>query len=284
MSHPGAGMAPDPGPENRLCSGLSVPKGRAPTAILRYPHLVHAPPSVAGKDIMGRLHPSLPQHRPLTSAHRAGNSIHAAIHADRLGIDLIETDVWLREQDLDIRHMHRLGKLPILWERWKVRLDLRSLKLHMLLRALEDDALLFLDLKGQEPDLGRVIVDELREHAPNMRVVLCGRSYPQLDPLVGEPGVTVFYSVGEAKEWAAAWPRLERMEWPAISIHRKLVTPEVMQRLKAMNATVICWNVMTAAQAADLYAMGVDGFTSDNLDLLADIARRREAALPLDRV
>lgn len=232
---------------------------------------------------MGRLHPDLPQHRPLTSAHRAGNRIRDAIHADRLGIDLIETDVWLRDEDLDVRHMHRLGPLPILWERWRVRLDIRGLKLHMLLRALEDDALLFLDLKGEEPDLGTAIVDELRKHAPNMRVALCGRHYPQLDPLVGQPGVTIFYSVGEEKEWAEAWPRLERMEWPALSIHRKLVTPEVMARLKAMNATVISWNVETHEEAARLYTMGVDGFTSDNVDLLADIVRDREAALPLDR-
>jgi hypothetical protein len=232
---------------------------------------------------MRPLHPSLPQHRPLTSAHRAGNSIHEALRADRLGIDLIETDIWLRDEDLDIRHMHRLGPLPILWERWRVRLDIRGLKLRMLLRALDDDALLFLDLKGEEPDLGRVIVDELREHAPDRRVALCGRNYRQLDPLLGEPGVTIFYSVGEAKEWAEAWPRLERMEWPALSLHRKLVSPEVMHRLNAMNATVVCWNVMTAEEAASLYAMGVAGFTSDNIDLLADIARRREAALPLDR-
>lgn len=228
---------------------------------------------------MEQLHPGLPQHRPLTSAHRAGNSVQEARYAIDLGCDLIETDIWLRGNKLDLRHMHRLGPLPILWERWKIRLDLHPVALTDLLAAIDVDSLLFLDLKGDNPRLGQAIVRELRQHAPGRRVALCGREYHQLDAVLHEPEVTVFYSVGEKKEFADAWPRLERMEWPAISLHRKLATPEVMDRLDAINATVICWDVSTVEQARQLYEMGVAGFTSDNLTLLERIVAHGANAL-----
>jgi len=228
---------------------------------------------------MTQRHPNLPQHRPLTSAHRAGNTVQEARHAIALGCDLIETDIWLHNDRLDLRHMHRLGPIPILWERWRIRLDTSPLTLNMLLETIDADSLLFLDLKGDDPELGPAIVRELRQRAPGRRVALCGRDYPQLDAVLNEPEVTIFYSVGEEKEFAAAWPRLENMEWPAISIHRKLITPAVMDRLNAMNATVICWDVNTIDQARVLHHMGVDGFTSDNLDLLKNLVDHGAAAL-----
>lgn len=224
-------------------------------------------------------HPNLPQHRPLTIAHRAGNTVEEARHAIALGCDLIETDIWLRNGVLDLRHMHRLGPLPILWERWKIGLDLHPLALTDLLSAIDADSLLFLDLKGTDPRLGQAIVRELRQDAPGRRVALCGREYPQLDAVVDEPEVTVFYSVGDEKEFAEAWPRLEHMEWPAISLHRKLATPEVLDRLNSMNATVVCWDVSTIEQARGLHEMGVDGFTSDNFEMLERIIQKGSAAL-----
>ena len=224
-------------------------------------------------------HPGLPQHRPLTSAHRAGNSIAEARSAVAIGCDLIETDIWLQGDELEVRHMHRLGSLPILWEKWKVRLGWSCLTLHALLDALDGEAQLFLDLKGEHPGLGPAIVDVLLEHAPGRNIVLCGRNYSQLDPVVGKPGITVFYSVGELKEFAEAWTRLESMEWPAISMHRKLATSETIDRLKRMNATIICWDVNTVEQARDLHDLGVDGFTSGNLHLLGQIAKRGAEAL-----
>lgn len=175
--------------------------------------------------------------------------------------------------------MRRLGSLPILWAKWKIRVDWTRLKLPALLDATNGDALLFLDLKGKDADLGVAIVEMFRTHAPERHVVLCGRNYAQLDPVVSQPKVTVFYSVGELQEFAAAWPRLEQMEWPAISLHRKLATPKIVDRLREMHATIICWDVHTTRQARYLYEIGVDGFTSDNLRLLGRIAKLGPEAL-----
>lgn len=218
--------------------------------------------------------PRLPHHRPLAVAHRAGNSVVAAHEAIRLGADMLETDIWLSGSRLEIRHKHRLG--PILWERWSLAPGWgHQLTLGELLAETPDDALLFLDLKGEELDLGPAILRELREHAPNRLVAACGRNYPQLDALRGEPNVVLFYSVGEEKEWAEAWPRLEAMEHPALSLRFPLATPPVLDRLHEMGATVVCWGVETFAQLQLLDDMGLDGATTDNGGLITLINERR---------
>lgn len=224
-------------------------------------------------------HPGLPTHRPLAIAHRGGNSIEDARHTIALGCDLIETDIWYRHGHLELRHKHRLGPVPILWERWSLALAINQLTLADLLDTIDEDSLLFLDLKGDETELGPAIVDEMRRTSPGRRIALCGRSYPQLDAVLAEPDVTVFYSVGESNEWPEAWPRLEAMEWPALSLHRKLATPETMARLRAMNATVVCWDVNTVSHARHLWELGVSGFTSDNLTLLRALVERGTEAL-----
>ena len=228
---------------------------------------------------MPPLHPGLPSHRPLAIAHRGGNTIEDAQRTIALGCDLIETDIWYRNGHLELRHKHRLGPLPILWERWSLALAINQLKLDDLLDTIDEDSLLFLDLKGEEEELGPAIVEEMRRTRPGHRIALCGRCYPQLDAVLGEPDVTVFYSVGEEREWPEAWPRLEAMPWPALSLHRKLATPATMDRLNAMGATVVCWAVNTVSDARRLREMGVSGFTSDNLALLRQLVEKGDAAL-----
>jgi glycerophosphoryl diester phosphodiesterase len=224
---------------------------------------------------MSSRHPCLPQHRPLAIAHRGGNSLAEVLQAIELGADMIETDIWLHGDGLEIRHLHRKG--PIYWERWRVAIGFREhLTLRELLQGTPEDALLFLDLKGDNPALGPAILAELQRTAPNRQVAICGRDYPQLDPMIDAPNVTLFYSVGEAKEWARAWPYLEAMTWPALSLKRSLATPQVMQRLKAMNATVVCWDVQTTEQLQALERIGVDGATTDSAELIRQVVAARE--------
>lgn len=218
--------------------------------------------------------PRLPHHRPLAIAHRGGNSLRAAREAIQLGADMLETDIWLSGHRLEIRHKHRLG--PILWERWSLAPGWgHQLQLGELLRKTRDDALLFLDLKGEELELGPAVLRELQETAPNRLVAACGRNFPQLDALLGQPNVVPFYSVGKEKEWVEAWPRLEAMEYPALSLHFHLATPHVLDRLHEIGATVVCWGVQTFADLTRLDDMGLDGATTDNGGLITLINERR---------
>lgn len=222
--------------------------------------------------------PRLPHHQPLAIAHRAGNSLAHACAALGIGADMLETDIWLYGERIEVRHLHRLG--PILWERWRLAPGWGDqLVLPELLDATPDDALLFLDLKGDDPALATALLRELEHGAPDRLVAACGRDYDQLDGLRDQPNVVLFYSVGEVEEWAAAWPRLEAMRYPAISLRFSLVTPNVQERLHEMGATVVCWGVETMAELAMLEEMGFHGATTDNGALIAAINQRRSPSL-----
>lgn len=225
---------------------------------------------------MSRRHPALPQEGLVASGHRAGNTVEVAMAAIDRGIDLIETDIWYRHGNLEIRHQRRLGWTPFYWESGHLSVHIgRQLHLREILRGTPETSLLFLDLKGEELELGPAIVEEIATTSPGRIVAVCGRNYPQIDLIVNEPGIVPFYSVGKPDEWESAWPRLKRMAYPAVSLHADLATEATMTRLKDMGATVVCWAVDTAEQACELAARGVDGFTSDSTDLLQKIYMNR---------
>jgi glycerophosphoryl diester phosphodiesterase len=69
------------------------------------------------------------------------------------------------------------------------------------------------------------------------------------------------------------------MRLPAVSLQKDLATSETMARLNALNATVFCWTVNDMDEARRLFALGVDGFTSDNVEMIARIVRDRESAM-----
>jgi len=229
---------------------------------------------------MGPLHPRLPEHRPLAIAHRAGNDIAFAQRAFALGCDMVETDVWKYRKRLELRHLKTMGPIPLLWDRWTLRPGWTDrLVLRDMLAATPLDKLLFLDLKGKNRHLAHAIVEDIQTHQPDRQIVLCGRTWPQLDEIVGEPHVTVFYSVGSDEELATVWSRLEKMEFPAVSIHSRYLNDELMRRFKDLGTTVVTWAVNEYEHALSLWEIGVDGFTSDNLDMLAHIAEDRDEAL-----
>lgn len=218
--------------------------------------------------------PRLPQHQPLAISHRGGNALERARSVLRLGADMLEADIWLHRGRIEVRHMHRLG--PILWERWKLAPGWgHQLTLRELLQNVPQDILLFLDLKGDDPQLAPALLRELEQSAPGRVIAACGRNYPQLDQLRDHQHVVLFYSVGEEKEWDEVWPRLEAMRYPALSLRFSLATPQVLSRLHAMGATVVCWSVETPTELASLVEMGLHGATTDNGALIALINERR---------
>lgn len=229
---------------------------------------------------MARLHPAFPQDRPLVIAHRSGNELHAASQAYEAGADLIETDLWRYRNRLELRHIKTMGPIPLLWDRWELHRGWgERLQLHDLLQHLPIDARLFLDLKGTDTRLPKQAIDYIRNEQPERQIILCGRTWAQLDAVEDEENVTVFFSVGSDEELATIWTRLDKMEHPAISIHKRYLTEETVKRFKEREATIVTWPVNTFAEARRLHELGVDGFTTDNRDMVKWIPIERERAL-----
>lgn len=223
---------------------------------------------------------AIPPGRPLAIAHRAGNNRALAQQAIEIGADMLETDIWLHRDLLEVRHDERISlfgwELPFLHDGWKPRRLARSLRrIDALLNETPITTRLFLDLKGTSPTLGVRLVEWIGEHQPDRPIIVCGRSWKQLDAIESLPHVVAVYSVGDETELSSFWSRAERLDFPAISLRHTLATPEVMARLKAMHALVICWTVNDPARVEALQALGVDGFTTDNLAIIASLVAQR---------
>lgn len=224
-------------------------------------------------------HPILPNHRPLAIAHRWGNSVRTALAAIEAGFDMIETDLWPFHGRLEIRHAKSIGPLPIYWEKWYIEsIGNRQLQLADLIQALPPAAPLFIDFKGTLPWLGERAVEAIEQVQQGRQVIVCGRAWSQLDPIETLPNVHTFYSVGNEAELALVWEKLEAQQHPAISIQHDLLDDDTLGRLNDLGTTIVAWTVNDPAVAARLFRGGVDGFTSDNVELLQHIVTHREHA------
>ena len=215
--------------------------------------------------------------KPFGSAHRAGNSRSQALRAIEEGADLLETDIWLHKGRLELRHKQTLGPIPILWEKWSIapgwtpRYLLRDL-----LEDVPEDIMIFLDFKGDNMDLGPEVLKELQRSAPDRVVAICGRNYPQLQTIADAPNILCFYSVGEEEEWPVAKELIAASSYPALSIHADLATPGRLLWMNDLGGVVVCWDVQSEKRRRELRALGVDGFTTDNPDLLTRIRKLRD--------
>jgi glycerophosphoryl diester phosphodiesterase len=208
---------------------------------------------------------------PLTIAHRAGNDLAALERAAALHIDYAEADVWLHRGWLEVRHEKTAGPLPVLWDRWSLRPSWAPrLALHDVLRAARGRIGLLLDLKGGDRGLAEAVFDAVAR-VGEATAIACTGGWPHLDRLAGlSPATPRFYTVGGRRRLAALRTRVAARPVAAVSIDGRIATQEVVVELKSRGVgTIIAWAVDTHSMAARLLGWGIDGVTSDDLELLA---------------
>lgn len=218
----------------------------------------------------------LPPHRPLTIAHRAGNHLPAIRQALDAGVDILECDVWLHRGRLEVRHTKSLWPLPFRYDRWMLEgIWRRAPLLHEVLEALPPGAGLMIDLKGRAPGLPAAVIEAVQPYVESHRILVCGQTWPLLAPFALRAGIIVAHSVGRGEQLAAAWDKLAPIENDAVSIHRKLLDAEVVAKLKSVASLVISWPINDEDALNEVTGWGVDGVTSDNMDLLRGVGSRR---------
>ncbi len=185
-------------------------------------------------------------------------------------------DIWRYRGRLEIRHLKTMGRIPLLWDRWKLAPGWTPrFTFEQLLDIAPPATPLFVDLKGVDLRLPVELMDTLRTRAQVPSVLICSRSWTLLDALRGDNEPTLVYSIGDLQELASVFTRLDGMTQPAVSIHAELLNPQVMDRFKSRGTTVISWPVNDDARLARLSTLGVDGMTSDNAELIERIVRSR---------
>jgi glycerophosphoryl diester phosphodiesterase len=215
--------------------------------------------------------------RPLTVAHRAGNHLDRLRAAQRVGVDLVEADVWLYRGRLEARHFKTLGPIPVLWDRWALAAPwTRRLALAEVLRAAGRETELMLDIKSSTGKLPQALTAELEAVASGRRYTVSSQQWHQLAALEDQPNARIVYSVGSERMLRDLPDALSEHRVDGIAIHRELLDEERAARLRELAPLLFSWAVNDEATLERLLGWGVNGVIVDDLELLQAIHQRAD--------
>lgn len=241
---------------------------------------------------------------PVRIAHGFGNSRRRLSRALMGPVDLVETDVWFQDGKMVVRHEHKLGPLPVLFDRkahlhlksqhglrlplwsWYVALERNPLALQEVLAKAKDRRGLLLDLKGQYGDreeaLAQALAETLERTGMGEQAAICGQNWPLLGHLRAiAPHLKVHYSIDSADQLEAFQAMLEHAPVRRICLKQSLIERPLIERLKGLGMTIYTWTVDDLWRAHELLEMGVDGIISNSLEmlgLLGESPRRQRQA------
>lgn len=214
----------------------------------------------------------------LAIAHRAANSLAGLQAAAEVGADVVEGDVHSSRGRLEMRHSKALGPLPWLWDRGPWELTPRSvvqLQLAELLDALTGSATLMLDLKGVGP-VGLRTASLLHERLPDRPLIVCSRWWPAVDAFSGAQWARPVLSVRNRVELERLRVRLRRGRPPyGVSVHRALLTADVVAALRERVQVVMTWGVDDLASLEEMAGIGVNGIISNSDEVLRAVPAHR---------
>jgi len=228
---------------------------------------------------------------PVRIAHGFGNGRRRLSRALIGPVDLIETDVRFQDGKMVVRHERKLGPLPVLVDensslhiksahrlrlplwRWYIALQGNPLFLQEVLAKAKDKRGLLLDLKGQygnrEETLAQALAEMLERMGMEEQATICGQNWPLLEHLrAAAPHLKVHYSIGSADQLKAFQAMLEHDPIRRICLNQSLVERPLIERLKGLGITIYTWTVDDLWRAHELLELGIDGITSNSLEML----------------
>lgn len=215
----------------------------------------------------------------LAIAHRAPSDPAACAALATAGVAVFEIDV--QEIDGTLVSSHFLPVHPRLA---RLRRDRRSftvrrrtageLALLEALDAIPGSAQVLLDLKIDRGDAAAALVERLASVRPDpARCLVSTKGWQTLDA-VRAAGYRTWRTVADANALASVLSGPAPAD-DAVTVRHSLLTPEVIQRLRAKVPAVMTWTVNDPDRAAQLLAAGVDGITSDSDRVLRLVAGHR---------
>lgn len=205
-------------------------------------------------------------------AHRAGNRLDALRASENAGLAAVEADIRLYRGRLEVRHLKRLGALPVLWDRWKLDVPWRgTVLLDELLAAASPATVLMLDLKGRRRRLADLVAEAILPYLPAGRFIVSARCWRLLDRFAELP-VRRLHSVGSPRQLGELIRRARVTPLDGVSVHERLLDARSAAELRRVAALVMTWPVNDGTRATELAQLGVHGLISDRPDALAHLA------------
>jgi glycerophosphoryl diester phosphodiesterase len=143
--------------------------------------------------------------------------------------------------------------------------------LDSLLDATRDTSTrVLIDLKGRSRTLPDALVRVLDRRGDFDRVALCGKDWVSLARArARDPRTQKFFTLETTKHHDAYLARRRGGKAPpTVSCFHRLLSPATVDALKVAGSTIFAWTVDSELRARQLLALGVDGITSNRLDLL----------------
>lgn len=214
----------------------------------------------------------------LRIAHRAANTLEGLREAEEADCDVAEADIWYYRGRLEVRHTKTMGPVPLLWDRWSLEPAWRPrLSLAELVAAAKENTVLMLDLKGGHREQSERVIREMQSVAPGRRYMVCSQWWDSLEPFRDVDEAFVMHSCGNARMVRDVVTRLTWGHRHAVAAHRKLLSEAVVERLHEHAEAVVSWPINTMAAFEQVRGYGVDGITSDSIELLQELADRAES-------
>ncbi|HVE64746.1 MAG TPA: glycerophosphodiester phosphodiesterase [Mycobacteriales bacterium] len=213
---------------------------------------------------------------PLAIAHRAGNSLAGLRAAADVGADIIEADVHHYRGGLEVRHLKTMGPLPFLWDTWElVPAAAPRLGLTELLRVADAGATFMLDLKGRKAAVGVEVATLLHQEVPHRAIVVCSRYWPSLQPFANISWVRPVLSARSRAELALLREAVRARTAYGASVHRSLVTRDLVDELHESVDVVMTWPVNDRRALDSVLDAGVSGVISDETHVLREVISQR---------
>ncbi|MEX2237990.1 MAG: glycerophosphodiester phosphodiesterase [Dehalococcoidia bacterium] len=223
----------------------------------------------------------LAKYAAIRVAHSAANYRAPMRAAVEQGVDLIEADVWPRWNHVVARHERGVIALPLVFDKWYVRPEIRPITLQEVAETVGGRAGLYLDLKSDNHRYLRHIVEIVQRFGLTARTAITSPHWHALRHIEAmAPEVSSYYTVIARRHLEPFFDHLD--EYPEVNgtaIRHGLVSPALIEAFHARGLRILTWTIDSPARALELLSWGVDGIISNRLDLLAAIpARGPEAA------
>lgn len=208
----------------------------------------------------------------LLVAHRTPVAITDAQRLATAGATVFETDVQLRGDHIAVSHF-----LPVAGARGRLQHDNWRFRRHpppggdprlsAVMAAIPPHALILLDLKETAPARRRALIEMIV--GQDLDRSRCRVSSARVDDLARcrSAGFGTWRTIGDRRDLADALGG-GRLPDQTVTVRHTLVDAALIRRLHDIVATVVVWTVNDVDRARRLRDYGVDGVTTDNLDVL----------------